>query len=281
MARHILLNGEILPSTEPCLSYSNRGLLWGDAFTFKLRGNSCIVYDYDKYYDMVCNILKSLSIGSIDAMFTRKSFANDIYLLLQKNRIYKEFVITVTVFRNSEDTNFLTQESKGSFLVSAESKSPEYYNINKEGLFLKTVDFGGDRSLEMFSAKILQEERLDDLILCDARGIVVRSLHSDIYFINDKTLICATAQNDFSANSIFSCRLKQLVKEKMGMSVVEKKVQVVEAEKFTGMFLADNVNGIRWVVGLDKFRYYPSSIEDIAFEIYSYYRKEIETKKKL
>ena len=103
MARHIMLNGTIMPSDTPCLSYDNRGLLWGDSFTVKLRGNSCIVYDFRSNFQCICKMAESMGMEAPDS-FKPKIFANDLLLLLRKNRIYKEFAATLTIFRNSSGT---------------------------------------------------------------------------------------------------------------------------------------------------------------------------------
>ena len=99
-----MLNGNIMPSDTPCLSYDNRGLLWGDSFSVQLRGNSCFVYDFSSYFACISRIAESMGMQA-DESFSAKSFANDISLLLKKNRIYKEFVATITIFRNSNNTN--------------------------------------------------------------------------------------------------------------------------------------------------------------------------------
>lgn len=283
MARHIMLNGTIMPSDSPCLSYDNRGLLWGDSFTVKLRGNSCIVYDLKNYFQRICKMLESVGMETDDS-FKHNFFANDLMLLLKKNRIYKEFCATITLFRNSNNTSKLADKNTFSSLVSVESLPHEFYSINKDGIFTDVFDSSKliteianpNFSYELISGKILAENDLDDLIITDNNGNYRRSLYSDIFFLKDKSLIYASDPTNVSINAIFSSRIMQIASSKLGMEIYQSEVNQSKLKGVEGMFLADPVNGIRWVVGLGRERFYSGMVNDIAYEVYNYYKEEIE-----
>ena len=278
-----MLNGTIMPSDSPCLSYNNRGLLWGDSFTVKLRGNSCIVYDFKNYFHCICKMLESVGMETEDS-FKQKIFANDLLLLLKKNRIYKEFCATITFFRNSNGTSKIAGTNTFSTLVSVESLPHEFYSINKDGIF--TNIFDASRLInevtnpsfpyELICGAILAENDLDDLIITDPNGNYRRSLHSDIFFLKDKSLIYASDPENVSINAVFSSRIMQIANSKLGMKIYQSEVNKNKLNGVEGMFLADPVNGIRWVVGLGKERFYIGMANDIAYEVYNYYKEEIE-----
>ena len=278
-----MLNGTIMPSDSPCLSYDNRGLLWGDSFTVKLRGNSCIVYDFKNNFQCICKMAESMGMEAPDS-FKPKIFANDLLLLLRKNRIYKEFAATLTIFRNSSDTNKIASTNTFSTLVSVESLPHEFYSINKNGIFTDIFDSSKviseianpNFSYELISGKMLEENDLDDLIITDKDGNYVRSLHSDIFFLKDKSLIYASGHENFSINAVFSSRIMQIANSKLGMEIYKSEVNKNKLNGVEGMFLADPVNGIRWVVGLGRERFYIGMANDIAYEVYNYYKEEIE-----
>ena len=283
MARHIMLNGTIMPSDTPCLSYNNRGLLWGDSFSVQLRGNSCFVYDFSSYFACITRIAESIGMQASES-FKQKGFANDIMLLLRKNRIYKEFVATITIFRNSDSTNKIADTNTFSTLVSVESMPHEYYSINKEGIFTDIFDASmlhcpttsQTFQYELISGNILAEKKVDDLIISDTDGNYRRSLHSDIFFMKDKSLIYASNYEKTSINSVFSSRIMQISKQKLGMEIYKSSINSSKIRSIDAMFLADPVNGIRWVVGLGRDRFYSGMVNDIAYEIYHYYKTEIE-----
>ena len=278
-----MLNGTIMPSDTPCLNYDNRGLLWGDSFTVKLRGNSCIEYDLKNYFQCICKMLESVGMETDDS-FKPKIFANDLMLLLKKNRIYKEFCATITFFRNSSSTSKLADKNTFSSLVSVESLPHEFYSINKDGIFTDVFDSSKliteianpNFSYELISGKILAENELDDLIVTDNDGNYRRSLYSDIFFLKDKSLIYASDPENVSINAVFSSRIMQIASGKLGMKIYQSEVNRSKLKGVEGMFLADPVNGIRWVVGLGRERFYSGMVNDIAYEVYNYYKEEIE-----
>lgn len=281
-----MLNGNIMPSDTPCLSYDNRGLLWGDSFSVQLRGNSCFVYDFSSYFACISRLAESMGMQP-DESFTAKSFANDTSLLLKKNRIYKEFVATITIFRNSNSTNKIANTNTFSTLVSVESLPHEHYSINKDGIFTDIFDASQLPCpttniyfrYELISGNIMAEKSVDDLIITDTDGNYRRSLHSDIFFMKDKSLIYASNYEKTSINSVFSSRIMQLAKQKLGMEIYKSPINSSKLKSVDAMFLADPVNGIRWVVGMGRNRFYSGIVNDIAYEIYHYYKTEIENLK--
>lgn len=286
MARHILLNGKIIPSDSACLNYDNRGFLWGDSFTVQLRGNSCIVYDFDNYFQCLGMIVESMGMEKDDS-FKAKFFSNDLALLLKRNRIYKEFCATITVFRNSNGTSRLSGTNTFSTLVSVESLPHEFYSINKNGLFTDTLDAtrlisgAANRNFryELISGRILAEDGLDDLIITDSDGNYRRSLYSDIFFLKDNSLIYASDLENVSINTVFSSRIMRIAKQNLGMEIYNTPIGNNRLKDVDAMFLADPVNGIRWVVGLGRERFYIGRVNDIAYEVFNYYKAEIERQK--
>lgn len=278
MARHIMLNGEIQPSSQPCLTHDNRGLLMGDSFSIKLRGNSCFVYDFKSYFQTIEKMIELYGMVA-DDYFCAKILANDIMLLLRKNRIYKEFAVTITLFRNNEGQ----EPNSFSTLLSVESIDQEFYQLNKNGIFTDIFVAGQDIMsspnpklfIQLRCKEIIKENNLDDIIITSNDGIYRHGLNSDIFFMKDNTLIAATKHNLSSANSVFSAKLEELAHTKLEMEVIHKEMQKSELKNIDAMFLADPILGIRWVVGLGRERFYHGKVEDIAYEIQNYYKVEI------
>ena len=99
---------------------------------------------------------------------------------------------------------------------------------------------------------------------------------SDIFFMKENSLIYASSPEILSANKVFSTRIAKLASQKLGMTIYESPISEQNIKKVDSMFLADPINGIRWVVGLGRDRFYSGMVNDIAYEIYHYYKTEIE-----
>lgn len=281
-----MLNGEIMPSDTPCLTYNNRGLQWGDSFSVQLRGNSCIVYDFDMYFQCITQMVETLGMQS-DSL-KPKSFANDILLLLRKNRIYKEFSVKITFFRNSADNNKLAYDNTFSTIISVDNLPHEFYSINTNGIFTDLLELPEtiQRNMvpnfpwEVLCARQKEENGLDDVIITDNNGNFRKSISSDIFFMKENSLIYASSPEILSANKVFSTRIAKLASQKLGMTIYESPISEQNIKKVDSMFLADPINGIRWVVGLGRKRFLKGNVEQIAYEIYSHYKTEIDTKKR-
>ena len=282
-----MLNGEFMPSDKPCLNYNNRGLLWGDSFSVQLRGNSCIVYDFDMYFKCIKQMAETL--GMRNETFMPKTFANDILLLLKKNRIYKEFSAKITIFRNSADNNKLASDNSFSILISTESLPREFYSINTTGIFTDVIkipetiqrDAFPNFPWEVLCARQKEENSLDDIIITDSNGNFRKSIYSDIFFMKGNSLIYASSPEIISGNKVFSSRIAKLASQNLGMTIYESPINEQRLKEIDSMFLADPVNGIRWVVGLGRNRLFKGEVEKIAYEVYKYYYTEIDKKKQI
>ncbi len=133
MAKHIMLNSEIIRSSEPCLFSDNRGILFGDTFSIELRGNSSKAFLSETHFDYLISVMKIM--GMERPLFLKRSiFETDLELLLQKNRIYKGFSAMVSVFRSGTGFSRISNENTASVLISVEALPDEYYALNEKGL---------------------------------------------------------------------------------------------------------------------------------------------------
>ncbi|HOZ30118.1 MAG TPA: aminotransferase class IV [Bacteroidales bacterium] len=264
MAKYLMLNGEILPASKPCLSHLNRGLLYADDFSFDMRGNSSKAFFADRYFEY---FIRTMSILKMEKpLLLKKSiFETDMELLLQKNRIYKGFTAKISVFRNDSE-DFITDNNTTSILISVNSYPEESYQALKIGL---KVDVLKNYSVpdhvfnsgftpyfceEMFLNSHLDEFGLDELFISNSKSNIVKTISSNLFLVKDNKLFVPESIPE-NSNKIFSeividaaRSLKVLVFPK---SI--KKEDLLTAEE---IFCADVKNGIRWVLAYRERRYY-------------------------
>lgn len=279
--RHILINETLADASKPCINYDNRGFLWGDNFTIKLRGNSGFIYDFDRYFECIIRMLEEVGMEK-PYTFTADSLAQDIRYMLQKNRIYKECLITITFFRNSTSTDKLTDENTFSTIISSESIDYEHYQINKNGIFIKYLNIEHDCSnygntLELRAKKVLEEEKLDDLILIDSSKTLSKTIFSNILFIKGNCLITTYSSQFNTINNVITRRLLEIAKN-MGMEIKTGQISEDLANSMDEAFLLDPIHGIRWITGIEKLRFKNIKTNDLAFELMNFYKKQIEPK---
>jgi len=264
MAKYLMLNSEILQTSKPCLSHDNRGLLYADAFSFDLRGNSSKAFFADMYFDYMISTIKHLKMDR-PLLLKKSIFATDLELLLQKNRIYKGFCAKVTVFRNSSGTK-LASDNSVSVMISVDSPENEYYTMNQRGLklaFLKNyslpdfvfiANYTPYFNHELLLSARLAEAECDDFFITDINGNIVKSMNSNVFFVKDGNLIIPE-RIPADSGKIFNGIIIRAAGE-LKIPVVKWGIRREDLYELDEIFLADVKNGITWVLAYSEKRFF-------------------------
>ena len=264
MAKHVMLNGDIIPSAKPCVSYDNRGLVYGDSFSFELRGNSSRAFLFDEYFNYM---LYCISCYGMDkpALLKSSIFAKDLELLLQKNRIYKGFSALITVFRNGSVPK-LAEDNSISILISVEALPDEYYVLNEKGIkvdilrnykisdYVFNNNWGNVFSKELLFRKNMEENRVDDLLLLNERGCIVKATDSNAFFVKSgKIIIPERFENNYQR--IFSKYVENLA-VRAGIPIIAFEVREPDLMDMEEIFLVNPIFGIKWILIFRDKRYF-------------------------
>ncbi len=276
MAKYISLNGEILLSEKACISHDNRGLIFGDSFSFELRGNSSKAFFGDEYFQYFIESVKLLGYQR-SILHRRSSLITDLELLLQKNRIYKGFKARFTIFRNDLETNTC------SILISVEALSAEYYTFLQEGfkilvnndIFIPEHRFNFDITAkfneELFLFSKLETNNINDFLLCDNSGCIVKSLNSSVFFVKNENLILPSRHLN-NSSQIFVKIVASFAKDS-NIPVVYWDVKEKDLYDLDEIFLGDIVNGLRKVTAFKNKRYFYKLSESLSKSINFYLGK--------
>lgn len=270
-----MLNGEFKLSDTPCLAYNNRGLLYADSFSVELRGNSSKAYLFQFFYDY---IIKMMGIFKMECPLNLeyKLLATDLNLLLQKNRIYKEFTSTITIFRNSSSSKLAINNSV-SILISVEALTKEQYIINEDGIIISIhndyhipdyyyTDYLLPKHLEfIYPIPELIINKTEDIILTDKNGNICKSILSNIYFVKDNLII--VPRRVIKNDTLIFHNFILLIFENLQFKIETREVIESDLYTFDEIFLADIIRGIRWIKGYKDKRYFNKTSRTIIKEI--------------
>jgi branched-chain amino acid aminotransferase len=259
-----MLNSKIQLASEPCLTFNNRALLYGDTFSFELRGNSSKAFLYNQYYDYMIESLKMLKMDKF-VLLKNSIFANDLELLLQKNRIYQGFSALVTVFRNISESPIQLNNSI-SILISVCPLDNQYYALNSVGLKVSVYkDFKLPDILlnwyrtplftpELLLSSQLKEQAVNDFLLINEADEIVKALDSNLFFVKDGNLIIPQNLANDSVK-VFTDYIIGLAKK---TNIPSAKMNVYESdlEELDEIFEVNQSFGIRWIVAYKEKRYY-------------------------
>jgi branched-chain amino acid aminotransferase len=141
------------------------------------------------------------------------------------------------------------------------------YVLNRKGYVLGLYDdlnipldyltgkFARSRLLDLFALRYMTAKRLDDCVLFNQQGHITSSISSTIFFrIKDE--IYTPPARDGSPSSVMRDQVIRLLNA-AGEAVDDKtSLRSLDIEKAHEIFLANTLEGIIWVVAVDKFRYY-------------------------
>ncbi|MDD2634576.1 MAG: aminotransferase class IV [Bacteroidales bacterium] len=264
MARHLMLNSEILPADKPCLFANNRGLKYGDAFSILLRGNSSKVFLFEQNFDFFIEYMRKSKM-QVPVLFEKSIFATDIELLLQKNRIYQGFKAEVTVFRNASETK-LSDDNTVSVLITVEKNETEWFKLNNKGLKIDVADWFyipdficKNSAYPVFSEEFLLKSNLnfseaDQWLLIDEKQIILRT--------TDAVLFCTKGKSIYIPKNILPnyynvfVNFALLTLQELGYQVYKADITRADLIEFDELFLIDPVNGIRWCLAYKGKRYF-------------------------
>lgn len=259
MAKHIMLNSEIIPSSSPCLYNNNRGLLYGDSFSFELRGNSSKAFFTDTYFDYMVSTMKLMGMEKPQSL-KKSIFTTDLELILQKNRIYKGFYAIISVFRNSIYNNSV------SILISVDPLPNEYYTINEKGLKVdvykkqKISPYIFDNSIfpifnfEYTLRKEIEEKNIDNFLLLDENSNIVKAIDSNILFVKNGHII--TPSNFINNNQKTFSLFVLDTAVKCNIPVVTANIKEKDLINLDEIFFINPIYGINWVLAFKEKRYY-------------------------
>ncbi|MDD4150853.1 MAG: aminotransferase class IV [Bacteroidales bacterium] len=272
MARHLMLNSEILSADKPCLFANNRGLKYGDAFSIVLRGNSSKVFLFDQNYELFIKSMRKLKM-KIPVLFKKSIFETDIELLLQKNRIYKGFTADVTIFRNPSATK-ISDNNTVSILITVEKTENEWFQDSNKGLKIDVADwfyipefisknsFTPIYSEELLLSNNAQFPEADQWLLTDEKNIILRTF--------DAVLFCVKGQSVFIPKNItpnyyqiFANFVLEILKE-YNYQIYKANITNSDLHEFDELFLVDPINGLRWVFGYKQKRYFHKISEKLV-----------------
>jgi branched-chain amino acid aminotransferase len=141
------------------------------------------------------------------------------------------------------------------------------YVLNRKGYVLGLYDdlnipldrltgkFARSPLLDLFARRYMRAKRLDDCILLNQQGHITGSIYSTIFF-RIKNEIHTPPARDGSPLSVMRDQVIRLLTA-AGDRVNDKlSLRVLDIGEAAEIILVNAVDGVRWVVAVDRFRYY-------------------------
>lgn len=256
-------NGEIIPANQCVLHLNNRAFCYGDGLFESMRmvkGNLQFANLHAERLQSGMRILKLENYTIIDPDFL-KDKARELSI---RNKA-KNGSLHLTVFRDAEGFH-AQNKNKFAYSIQWETIEDQEYTLNTRGLIIgvyedlpKPVNMLSNiktcNALQHVLAGVYkQHNRLDDAFILNDQGFLCESISSNLFIKYNGTLYTPALSEGCIKGVMREVVIELALKNSIPVTEAQINPKILnEAEE---VFLTDAVNGIRWVLGFDKKRYF-------------------------
>lgn len=262
--RFINFNGDIYQEEEKVLTLANRGYRYGDGLFETMRMAKGKLKFADLHAERLQKSMKSLKIegySQMDAYFLKDKTEE----LVKRNKISLNARFRLAVYRNSEGLYTPTSNKNGYSLEVSPLETP-YYTINAKGLIVDIYDdilkpvnklsnLKTSSSLPFVMAGLYKKQRrLDEVFILNQNGFLCESLSANVFLVY-KGQIYTPALIEGCVAGV----MRQVVMDisaKQGVEVIEAQINPEILNEVEEVFITNAVNGIQWIMGFNKKRYF-------------------------
>ena len=261
---YLVHNGVFIKQGKFSVSSDNRAFIYGDSlFETILAVNGELPFFKDHYARLIAG-MKTLKY-EVPPAFTMQYLKDLILKLLRKNKLFKTARIRLQVYRTAG--GFYTPNSNAAeYIINCRQAKPNQTEINTEGLNIKTyTDIRkpanalspyktGSSLLYVLASEFKKQSGADEVLLLNTEGRVAESAASNIFVVK-KHQIFTPPLSEGCTDGVMRRTIMNIAQEEKIM-IRELPLRLQDVMRSDEVFLTNAVNGIRWVVALDRKRYY-------------------------
>lgn len=280
-SKFIIHNNEIIKKSDFSLTLNNRSFRYGDALFETMHANATRVQFID---DHLKRLLESAAIikFEVPSFLTKKTLAEKIHKLLDKNKLYMGSRLRLSLYRNDGGL-YTPEDNKTSVLIEAAPLKENKYVLNKSGLQINlfrdiTKPLNKLSNLKTANALIYvlagiykKESKSDDCIIVNDKGNIAEFISSNLFLVKNKTII-TPALNEGCVDGVMRKQIIRIAK-KLDYDMRETELKLNFLAEADEIFMTNAINGIKWVGGYKKKRYFNrvsdqliSELNKVAFE---------------
>jgi len=261
---NIIYNGEFLPFNDFSLNHQNRAFRYGDGLfeTIKiLNGKVLLLKEHLTRLKEGANILKI----DLPSFFDLKYLEEKTKQLADKNNISENGVARIIVYR-AEMGKYIPETNSCNFIIETEKGIGENkYTLNKKGKLIGIYDEilkplnvlsavkSNNALIYILAGVYAKSKGLDDAILLNENKNIIEATASNL-FIVDKNNIYTPALEEGCLPGVMRKKIIDIA-SKNKIKLYECQLNIEDLQSAEEIFLT-NANGITWVGGFEKKRYY-------------------------
>lgn len=261
---YICLNGEILPRKHAKISFDNRAFRFGEGLIEEMRSSGIRVPLFKAHFQRLTKGLDVLGIKHL-ASFNEESLLRSIELLIHRRRFFMANKVTLTLWRD-DDVDLVSMNDTVRYMVEVEPLNENKFTLNDRGynLDLYANYYKGKSELspfvtinstfKMMALRYAQERLITACLILDFNGRIVEEATSNVFFCASGT-IYTPALSTGCTDGVMRRAVIELANRNDYLIAETESLPVQFLYDVEEIFLAHDVEGIRWISGYKDKRY--------------------------
>lgn len=273
MQQFINLNGHHHRADELVIHHQSRAFQYGDGLYETMHANGKQVQFFREHMDHLIRAMEKLKMV-VPPKIRSGGIEKEIARLLHSNRHLKGAGVTITVFRSSGEIH-LSEEKSASYLIATEGLANEGYALNEKGLMvdlypelkvpltplsnIKT----NNGMLYVMAGLYQKEKKLDECLLVNARDEITSGIGSSVFMVSGSVLLTPPLASG-CGDEVMRKKVMEYA-EREGLEVDDRQPLFLDDFlKAEEVFFANATEGIRWVSGIRKKRYFKQTARKLT-----------------
>jgi branched-chain amino acid aminotransferase len=257
-------NGEIIESTELCLSVSNRGYLYGDGLFESIKVIDGKIMNFSNHFSRLISGAEILHIR-VPVYYTQEFFEEKIDELLTLSKMKKGGRVRLSIDRVSGGT-YKPTSNEATYFIETIEDSANKFELNTKGIEVdifssmrkqinKFSNYKTKNGLIFVMGAIeAQEKGFDDLLITNEKGAILEGTSSNLFVVSNGVLYTPSLSDGCMAGTmrmqVINLALENHIKV-YECTIMPQNLLVADE-----VFFTNAIKGIQWVGGYRTKRYY-------------------------
>jgi branched-chain amino acid aminotransferase len=258
------LNGKLVTTTEANLSYTNRGLNFGDALFETIRVSAGKIFFWEDHYFRLMASMRIMRM-EIPMNFTMEYLSEQILSVIDAPEKSSTHRIKMLVWRESTG-KYAPDDNEIGYLISSVKMEESFFTIDNghyeielfkdhyvtSGLLstLKT----NNKAINVLGSIYAKENEFDNCLLLNEKKNVVEALNGNIFLVNGYKIKTPPIM-DGCLNGILRKQIIKILGTQPDYILEEESVSPFELQKADEIFITNAITGIQPVSKYRKKHY--------------------------
>lgn len=262
--QYININGQIIGAKEPSIVAGNRSFRFGDGLFETMRFKDGHIQFLPHHIERLAKGMQVLHLEGAHIP-TEQFIQEKASQLFVKNKLHGSARVRLNVYREGGGL-YSPETHQAGFVLEVSQLEHNDYTLNKAGLIIDIFQehrkYAGTLAnlktnnslLYVLAGAKRKRAGLDDILILNHEDFLCEALSSNIFVLYNNQ-IYTPALSEGCVEGVMR-RVVIAVCKRLEMEVIEAQINPMILHEADEMFLTNAINGIHWVMGYNRKRYF-------------------------